>query len=570
MQNADIARILNRLADLLEIEGANAFRVRAYRSAAQTVEGLPQQVSDMLAQGADLSALSGIGKDLAAKIATLVDTGTLPALSEAEQRTPRGLLELLRVGQLGPKRVKTLHDKLGIDSLEALRKAAREGKISALSGFGKKTEEKILTEAERIDEREQRTRLDEAGQAADALVAHMRRLDGVTRVAVAGSYRSGRETVGDLDILVTCKDDQAAMDHFVAYDGVADVVSHGHTRATVHLHSGLQVDLRAVTDESYGAALYYFTGSQAHNVAVRKMAVAKGLKVNEYGVFRGDEQVAGRSEEEVFAQVGLPWIAPELRENRGEIEAAQRDSLPSLVTRADIRGDLHMHTTASDGRASLREMAEAAQQLGYEYIAITDHSRRLTVANGLDIPRLRQQMEEIDALNAELDGITVLKSSEVDILEDGSLDFPDEVLRELDICICSVHAKFELSRERQTERVLRAMDNPHVNLFAHPTGRIVNGREGYAIDVEAVIRGAKARGVHLEINAQPKRLDLRDIYARMAKDAGVLLSIDTDAHSVAQLDNISLGITQARRGWLEKDDVLNTRSLAQLRKALKR
>ncbi|WP_106475624.1 DNA polymerase/3'-5' exonuclease PolX [Phytohalomonas tamaricis] len=570
MQNADIARLLNRLADLLEIEGANAFRVRAYRSAAQSVEGLARSITDMLAKEEDLAALPGIGKDLAEKIATLANTGTLPALSEAEQRTPRGLLELLRISQLGPKRVKTLHDQLGIDSIEALRKAAREGKVSALSSFGKKTEEKILAEAERIDEREQRTRLDEAGQAADVLVAYMQQFDGVNRITVAGSYRRGRETVGDLDILVTCNNDQAVMDHFVAYDGVADVVSQGHTRATVHLHSGLQVDLRAVADESYGAALHYFTGSQAHNVSVRKMAAAKGLKINEYGVFKGDEQITARSEEEVFAQVGLPWIAPELRENRGEIEAAQQGKLPRLVTRDDIRGDLHMHTTASDGKASLREMAEAAQRLGYEYIAITDHSQRLTVANGLDIKRLRQQMEEIDALNAELTGITLLKSSEVDILEDGSLDFPDEVLRELDICICSVHSKFELSRARQTERVLRAMDNPYVNLIAHPTGRIINGREGYQLDIEAVLQGARTRGVHLEINAQPKRLDLRDIHVRMAKEVGVLLSIDTDAHSVAQLDNIGLGVSQARRGWLEKNDVLNTRTLAQLRKALKR
>ncbi|RKR03255.1 DNA polymerase (family 10) [Kushneria sinocarnis] len=570
MQNADIARTFNQLADLLEIQGANAFRVRAYRSAAQTIEGLSAAVSDMIERGEDLTTLGGIGKDLAEKIETLHHSGSLPALDEAGKQVPAGLIELTRIDSLGPKRVKALYDELGVDSLDALKQAAREQRISALSGFGRKTERKILEEADRLHQQAGRTRLDEARQAAEGLRHHIEQCAGVEQVVVAGSYRRRRETVGDLDMLVVAEDGERVMAHVGEWQEIERVALRGETKTTVHLNSGLQVDVRVVPGESFGAALYYFTGSQAHNVAVRKMAVARDLKLNEYGVFESDEQLAGRTEEEVLAQVELPWIPPELRENCGEIEAAQAGKLPELVTRDDIRGDLHMHTTATDGKASLEEMAEAGRRQGYNYIAITDHSQRLAMANGLDAARLREQLADIDELNERLKRFTVLKSIEVDILEDGQLDLPDEVLGELDLCVASIHSRFNLDRERQTERLLRAMDNPHVSLIAHPTGRIVNGRDGYELDMQRIVDGAAERGVCLEINAQPARLDLRDIHARMAKEAGVLIAISTDAHATDQLDHMVFGVDQARRGWLEKDDVLNTRTLPQLRKALKR
>ncbi|OHV09338.1 DNA polymerase III [Kushneria phosphatilytica] len=570
MQNAEIARAFNQLADLLEIQGANTFRVRAYRSAAQTIEGLSVAIADMLEREEDLTTLDGIGKDLADKIATLHRTGSLPALAEAQQQVPPGLIELTRIDSLGPKRVKTLYDELGIDSLDALKQAAREQRISALSGFGDKTEKKILEEAERLNQQAGRTRLDEAQQAAEGLRQHIEQCDGVEQVVVAGSYRRRRETVGDLDILVVAEEGRRVMAHVAEWEEIERVALSGDTKTTVHLKSGLQVDVRVVPEESFGAALYYFTGSQAHNVAVRKMAVARGLKINEYGVFKGDRQLAGHTEEAVFAQVELPWIAPELRENRGEIEAAQRGKLPQLITPDDIRGDLHMHTTATDGKASLEEMAEAGRRQGYNYIAITDHSQRLAMANGLDARRLREQLTAIDKLNEQLKRFTVLKSIEVDILEDGQLDLPDDVLAELDLCVASIHSRFNLDRDRQTERLLRAMDNPHVSIIAHPTGRIVNGRDGYELDMQRVVDGAADRGVCLEINAQPARLDLRDIHVRMAKEAGVLISIATDSHATGQLAHMAFGVDQARRGWLEKDDVLNTRTLTQLRKALKR
>ena len=387
---------------------------------------------------------------------------------------------------------------------------------------------------------------------------------------MAGSYRRRKETVGDLDILVATADSQPVMERFTSHPEVAKVASQGKTRATVYLKSGLQVDLRVVKAASFGAALYYFTGSKAHNVAVRKIAVKKDLKVNEYGVYRGRKRIAGKTEAEVLEQVGLPWIPPELRENKGEIEAAREGRLPDLVEEKDIRGDLHTHTSATDGRNSLKEMAEEAKRLGHDYIAITDHSKRLTMANGLDAKRLRQQMAAIDQLSDELDGIRVLKGIEVDILEDGKLDLPDDVLKELDITVCSIHSKFELSKKKQTERVLRAMDNPNFNILGHPTGRLINEREAYQIDLEAIIEAAAERGCCLELNAQPSRLDLAGRYAGMLREAGVLGAVSTDAHATDHLGFMHLGVAQARRGWMEKKDLLNTRTLRQLQKILAR
>lgn len=570
MHNAAIARKFHELADLLEIQGANPFRVRAYRNAASIVEGSSRPLEDRVAEGEDLSAIKGIGEDLAGQIKELVETGDLSQLQALQKDVPEQLSELMRLDQLGPKRTRAIHDALGVSSLKELKEAAEAGKIRELSGFGAKTEKKILEEVDKLSDREHRTRLGEAEQVAAPLVAYLNELDEVSQIEVAGSYRRRKETVGDLDILVASANSAPVMERFTRHPEVAKVVSQGKTRATVYLKSGLQVDLRVVKAASFGAALHYFTGSRAHNVAIRKMALEKKLKINEYGVYRGRKRVAGKTETEVFEQVGLPWIPPELRENKGEIEAAREDRLPDLVEEKDIRGDLHMHTSATDGRNSLREMAEEAKRLGYDYIAITDHSKRLTMANGLDAKRLRQQMAAIDKLNDELDGIRVLKGIEVDILEDGKLDLPDEVLDELDITVGSIHSKFELSKKKQTERVLRAMDNPRFNILGHPTGRLINEREAYQIDLEAVIEAAAERGCCLELNAQPSRLDLAGRYAGMLREAGVLGAVSTDAHATDHLGFMHLGVAQARRGWMEKKHLINTRTLKQLQKLLAR
>lgn len=570
MHNAAIARKFHELADLLEIQGANPFRVRAYRNAASIVEGSSRPLEDRVAEGEHLSAIKGIGEDLAGQIKELVETGDLSQLQTMQKDVPEQLSELMRLDQLGPKRTRAIHDALGVSSLKELKEAAEAGKLRELSGFGAKTEKKILEEVDKLSDREHRTRLGEAEQVAAPLVAYLDELDEVSQIEVAGSYRRRKETVGDLDILVASANSAPVMERFTRHPEVAEVVSQGKTRATVYLKSGLQVDLRVVKAASFGAALHYFTGSKAHNVAIRKMALENKLKINEYGVYRGRKRVAGKTETEVFEQVGLPWIPPELRENKGEIEAAREDRLPDLVEEKDIRGDLHMHTSATDGRNSLREMAEEAKRLGYDYIAITDHSKRLTMANGLDAKRLRQQMAAIDKLNDELDGIRVLKGIEVDILEDGKLDLPDEVLDELDIMVGSIHSKFELSKKKQTERVLRAMDNPRFNILGHPTGRLINEREAYQIDLEAVIEAAAERGCCLELNAQPSRLDLAGRYAGMLREAGVLGAVSTDAHATDHLGFMHLGMAQARRGWMEKKHLINTRTLKQLQKILAR
>ena len=570
LHNTEIAEVFDRLATLLEIEGSNPFRIRAYRNAARLIEGHSEQMAALIEEGRDLSKLPGIGEDLAEKIATLVETGSLPLLEEVEQRVPRALAELTRIEGLGPKRVQQLYQELEVRSLDDLAKAVDAGKVHELEGFGAKTEEAIRAGIAQLEGEEKRMRLADAEEVAEPLAEFLRGVDGVKAATLAGSYRRRKETVGDLDILVTCKKDSPVMDRFVNHDEVREVVSHGTTRSTVHLRSGLQVDLRVLPAVSYGAALHYFTGSKAHNIAVRKRAVTRGLKVNEYGVFKGEKRVAGKTEEEIFKKVGLPFIAPELREDRGEIEAAEAGKLPELVEEDHLRGDLHAHTDATDGHNSLREMAEAARERGYAYLAITDHSQAVRVAHGMKPDRLLEQMEAIDRLNEELDGLTLLKGVEVDILEDGRLDMPDDVLARLDLAVAAIHSKFNLAEAKQTSRVLKAMDNPHFTLFAHPTCRMINERPPIALDLGKVVEGAAERGCFLELNAQPARLDLTDTGCMLAREHGVQVALSTDAHSAAQLSNIRFGIGQARRGWLGPDDVLNSRSLGELRKLLRR
>ncbi len=570
VRNAEIAEFFDRMAALLEIQGANPFRVRAYRNAARTVGDLPRSVGDMLEEEEDLSKLPGIGKDLASKIAEIVDTGHLTALEELEKEVPGGLVDLTRLPGLGPKRVKILYEELGIRDLTGLERAGRKGRIRVLEGFGAKTEQRILEALSRHAREERRTKLADVEEIASAYVGYLRAIPGVKEVIVAGSYRRRKETVGDLDILVTCKKGSPVMKGFVEYDEVDAVISRGTTRSTVTLRSGLQVDLRVVAQVSYGAALYYFTGSKAHNIAVRTIAVRKKLKINEYGVFKGERRVAGRTEKEVFKAVGLRYIEPELRESRGEIEAAKKNRLPRLVSLSEIRGDLHAHTNATDGHHSLREMAEGAKKLGYAYLAITDHSKSLAIAHGIDEKRLRKQLGAIDRLNAQLEGIQVLKGIEVDILGDGSLDLRDSVLKQLDVTVGAIHSHFGLSRTKQTERIIRAMDNPYFNILAHPTGRLINQRDAYEIDMERVMEAALERGCYLELNGHPDRLDLNDLHCRMAKDMGLKLAISTDAHTTSNLEHMRFGVDQGRRGWLEAEDVLNTRPWHELEKLLAR
>lgn len=571
VQNPDIAEIFEKMANLLEFQDANPFRVRAYRNAARTVSGMGRNVADMVKNDEDLTELDGIGKDLAGKIRQIVDTGTLDELASLEKAVPRKLDQLLRLEGVGPKKIAVLYNQLGIETPAQLKKAAQQQKIRGLKGFGAKTEDNILKEIKRLESRkEERMPRMEAEQRLQPLMAYLKGARGVKKIEVAGSYRRCRETVGDLDILAACRKDNALMDRLVDFEDVVRVISHGKTRSSVVLRGELHVDLRVVSEAAFGAAMHYFTGSKAHNIAIRKIGVQKKLKINEYGVFKGDTRIAGKTEEEVFGAVDLPYIPPELRENKGEIEAARQGRLPRLITVEAIRGDLHCHTNETDGHATLEEMAEAAKDRGYDYLAITDHSRNVSMAKGMDAKRLARQIEAVDRLNEKLKGIRVLKGCEVDILKDGSLDLPDDILKQLDLVVCSVHYHRNLSKDKQTQRILRAMDNPNFNILAHPSGRLINSRDPYEIDLEHIMKEAKERGCVLELNAHPERLDISDAQCRMAREIGVRLAISTDAHHVSDLRHIRWGVDQARRGWVEADMVINTLSLKKLLTLLKR
>lgn len=564
--NERVAAVFDQLADLLEIEDANPFRVRAYRNAARTVRALGRELSELRAEGRDLTTLPGIGKDLAEKIVEILDTGTTEALEELHRRVPAGLEDLLQVPGLGPKRVRALHAALAIDNLAGLREAAQAGRLRELGGFGAKTEQTILEAIAARRTEERRHLLVDAERQAEPLAAHLRDLAGVKQVVVAGSYRRGRETVGDLDVLVTARRGSAVMERFVGYPRVERVVSKGPTRSTVLLAGGLQVDLRLLPERAFGAALHYFTGSKAHNIQIRRLAQRQQLKINEYGVFRGDDRLTGKTEKSVFKAVGLPWIAPELREDGGEIDAAREGRLPRLVERRQLRGDLHVHSRNGDGRNTPAELASAARDAGLRYLAMTDRPPR--TAGGIDTRRLRRQWGRIDVLNEELEGVTLLKGVEVEILRDGGLDLPDGLLADADLVVGVVCEDFGLNRARQTERILRAMDNPWFTVLAHPTGRLLLECDPYDMDVARVVRHAAERGCFLELNSQPRRLDLADVYCRMARDEGVLLVIDSDAREVNEIDYLRYGVQQARRGWLEAAHVANTRPLTALRKLI--
>ncbi|MEN6497416.1 MAG: DNA polymerase/3'-5' exonuclease PolX, partial [Thermoguttaceae bacterium] len=558
-----------QIGDLLEFPDANPFRVRAYRNAARTFRELPESAEEILADpNRRLTDISGIGKDLAEKIGVLVQTGTLSMLEELLEQVPRSVLAMLRVPGLGPKRAAALYHELGVSNLVDLREACQQHKVRELKGFGAKTEEAILGGLEIASQAERRTYWAEADLIAQEILKHLRQCKAITKMEVAGSYRRKRDTVGDLDVLVIARDATEAMECFASYPGLAQVLARGETKMSVRLDTGLQVDLRVVPPESFGAALQYFTGSKEHNVILRGMAKARGLKINEYGVFRGEKSIAGRKEEDVYGALDLPWFPPELREARQEYQWAEAGRLPELIELSDLRGDLHAHTTWSDGGASIEEMAAAAKERGLKYLAITDHSQRTTIANGLDAKRLRRQWAEVDKINQRLRGFTLLKGVEVDILERGGLDLDDEVLAQADWVVASVHFGQNQSREQITRRVIGALENPYVSAIAHPTGRLINERKAYEIDLDTVLRAARDHGKLMELNANPRRLDLDDVACSMAKGYGVPVVISTDAHSINGLDVLRYGVLQARRGGLTKKDVANTRTWPQLRKLL--
>jgi len=569
VHNADIAAVFEEIAELLEIQSANPFRIRAYRNASRTLAEFGRDLATLLRKGEELPKIAGIGDDLARKIHEIVETGTCALLERLHKELPPAVTELLKVPGLGPKRVRALYDELHIQDLKALEQAAERRQIQRLHGFGEKTERRILAALRAHKEKKRRFKRSLAAQYAEAIAAELRRVKGVVKVDIAGSYRRCQATVGDIDILVTAPSSDGVMRRFTNYDEVAEILAQGHTRATVVLRSGLQVDLRVIARPGYGAALTYFTGSKSHNIALRKRAQGRGLKLNEYGVFRGSSPIAGESEESVYAALDLPWIPPELREDRGELEWAERAALPELVERSELRGDLHCHTKASDGHASVSEMAVAARARGHRYLAITEHSQRLKISRGLTVERLLKHMDEIDRLNERLKGITLLKGIEVDILEDGALDLPDDILGQLDLVVGAVHSHFDLPPARQTRRLMKAMAHPHFSLLAHPTARDLDKRPSMDADWLRVIRHARERGCFLELNSQPVRLDLPDTWCRVAKEEGVKVAINSDAHSIEDLDDLAWGISEARRGWLSAEDVLNTCGIRDLRRLLK-
>jgi DNA polymerase (family 10) len=570
VHNKEIADILNEVADYLEIKGENEYRITSYRNAARTVLGLSESISKMAEDEKDIQSIPDIGESMAEKIKEIAKSGNLEQLEKLKKQIPESLRDIMKLEQMGPRRTKILYEELNIESIDELKKAAEQGEIEKLEGFGEKTTKKILKEIKQFSEKggSERFKLHEAGEMIQPMLKYLEKeMDNIT---IAGSYRRMKETVGDIDLLCTAKDQEKAMQHFCDYEEVKEILSHGETRSSVRLRTGLQVDIRIIKKKSMGAAKLYFTGSKAHTVVLRKMAKENDLKINEYGIYKGKKRVAGKTEKEMYEKLGLKYVEPELRENQGEIEAAKKDELPDLLKLKDIKGDLHTHTKATDGKNTLKEMAEAAKEKGYSYFAVTEHSKKVAMAGGLNEKDLEKQIGEIDELNKKMKKIKIIKGIEVDILENGTLDLPDDILKELDLVICAIHYNMNLSKKKQTKRILKAMENPYFNILAHPTGRMINKRSGYDIDMDEIMKEAAEKGCFLEINSNPDRMDLSDKYVRKAKDAGVKLAISTDSHSTGNFDYIKYGVAQARRGWMGKADIINSRSWKQLEKLLYR
>jgi DNA polymerase (family 10) len=564
-RNAEIAELLENIADMLEIKGDSPYRIRAYREAARSIESLTEDVADIIERG-ELQEVKGIGESIAAKIEEFVRTGHSSYYEELTKQINPSLAELLKVPGVGPKKAKLFYEKLGIDSVDKLEQAAKEHKISKLPGIGPKTEENILEAIEWMRSRSERTPLGLALPTALPFLESIRRFPEVVKADLAGSLRRMKETIGDLDLLAASENPAAVIEKFINLPMVKNVLGHGPTKGTVVTHDNLQVDLRVVKPDEYGAALQYFTGSKAHNIKLRTIAESKGLKVNEYGIFRlsDNKRIAGETEESMYETLGMKWMEPELREDQGEIEAAMEGRLPHLVKRSDIKGDLHIHTKWSDGAHTPEEMVKAAREKGLQYIAFADHSVSMGFIHGLTVDRIREQRALIDELNEKYPDIRILQGIEVNIRADGSLDYDEEVLEAFDIVTASVHSGLGMPAEKMTERLIKAVSNPHVDILGHPTGRVINKREPYELDLHEVLKVAAETGTAVEINSQPDRLDLKDTDARLAKEMGVMLAIDSDAHSAEHYQYLDYGVATARRGWVEPQNVLNALPLEDL------
>lgn len=570
MKNLDLSRIFEQIAKILKIKEENPFKIRAYEKVALVLENLAIDIETIYQQGG-LNNIPGVGSAIAQKIEEFLTTGKLEYYEKLKETIPSGVIELLDISEVGPKTAKLLYEELGIDNIEKLEKAVKEHQIKDLPGMGEKSEDNILRGIELYKRRKERVLLGTALPLAEEIVESLHQLKETDKISFAGSLRRKKETIGDIDILVTSQKPEKIMKKFTSLPQVSEILAEGPTKSSVITRDDIHVDVRVVEPISFGAALQYFTGSKAHNIKLRELAIKMGFKINEYGVFdaKTGQRKAGKEEEEVYRILNLPFIAPELREDRGEIEAAQENKLPRLIENPQIKGDLHLHSQWSDGVDTIQQMAEAAKKRGYKYIAITDHSQSLKFAGGLTEERLREQVEEIQKLNQELDDFIILTGIEVDIKSDGSLDFSDEILSKLDVVVAAIHSGFKQESKVITERIIKAMQNRFVSIIAHPTGRLIGYRESYQVDINEMIKVAAETGTILEINSHPERLDLNDIYCRMAKDKGVQLAIETDAHSIDGLEFMNLGVDVARRGWLEEKDIINTLPLDKLLKRLK-
>lgn len=568
MKNKEIARIFDELGDMLEFLGENPFRARAYKRASQIIYGLPEDVENLYKSG-KLSEIKGIGESIIQKIGEYIEKGKISVYEEYRSKIPEGLLELLSVPYIGPVTLRTLYKTLHITNFDELIKACEDKLIRNLPNFGPKKEENILKGLLRYKEQAFRHPIGLIYEDITKLLTDIKKIPGVVRAEVAGSFRRMKETIGDIDILASGKKSKVIIENFTKLPTIKEVLSEGETKSSVLLLTGIQADLRVVDDDSFGACLQYFTGSKNHNVKLRGIAKDMGFKINEYGIFKGDKLIPCPDEEIVYKTLGMQWIPPEMREDNGEIELAQKNNLPELIGYNDIKGDVHVHSTYSDGGESIKSMAETAIKKGYKYIVITDHSQSLKIAKGLEIERLLKQMEEIDKLNEELSPFRIFKGSEVDIKHDGSLDYPDEILKKLDFVIASIHSGFKDDERKITKRILSAMENEYVTMIAHPTGRIINTRDPYNVNIIEMCKKASITNTFLEINAYFDRLDLNDINARIAKEYGVKFCIGTDSHNSIQLNMMIYGIGQARRAWLTKSDVINTKSLKDFEEAIK-
>jgi len=572
MDNLEIAKVFSGIADILEIKNENTFKIRAYRKASEVLETLTQNI-EQLYKEEQLETIPGVGKGIAEKIKELIETGKLKYYEDLKKEIPQSLLEMMNVPDMGPKTAALLYEKLKIDSIEKLKDAALKHKISKLPRMGEKSEENILRGIELFKKASQRIPLQEAMVLAEAIIAHLKKLKEVKKISIAGSLRRMRETIGDIDILIASANPQKVMDKFVSLEFAKETLAKGDTKSSILTADNRQVDLRIVAEESFGAALHYFTGSKEHNIKIRELGIKKGLKINEYGIFqkgKKEKRIGGEEEKDVFDALGLPFIPIELREDRGEIEAGLKNKLPKLIEISDIKGDLHMHSNWSDGGNSIQEMAEAAKARGYEYIGICDHSKSLAVAHGVKEKDFLKRVQEIREADKKIKDIKILAGSEVDIDSNGNLDYPEKLLKELDIVIASIHSGFNQPREKITKRIIKAMESGLVDIIAHPTGRLLGEREPYELDLEEIFKIAKKTGTMVEINAYPRRMDLNDINARTAKQEGIKLIINTDSHSINHIDWIKFGVAVARRAWLEAKDVANTKPLEKFLKGLKK